>query len=144
MNSNFFGEFAGLDEIPEEAFPIQDPIGVTFAGGVHESDLLSFLERTQRLAGEVCWAAFMDRTEPLAARNIYSVSPDERPILAVTVSEMVIFVDGEDIDPIALVAAGCPAGRRSRPRRGAVLARRQHLAGQPVRRSYARGPSSCV
>jgi hypothetical protein len=43
-----------LDEMPEEAFSAGDPIGVTFAGGIHESDLLSFLERAKRLAGEVC------------------------------------------------------------------------------------------
>jgi hypothetical protein len=42
------------DEIPEEAFATRDPIGLTFAGGMHESDLLSFVERVRRLAGEVC------------------------------------------------------------------------------------------
>lgn len=41
-----------LDEILE-VFSTADPIGVTFASGVHESDLLSFLERAQHLAGEV-------------------------------------------------------------------------------------------
>ena len=43
------------------------------------------------------------------ARNIYSVSPGERPILvreAVQVSEKVIFVGDEVNDPFALVAAG--------------------------------------
>jgi hypothetical protein len=40
-----------LDEIAEEAFPT---IGLTFAGGMHESDLLSFVERARRMAGEVC------------------------------------------------------------------------------------------
>jgi hypothetical protein len=43
-----------LDEIPEEAFLTRDPIGLTFASGIHESDLLSFVERARRLAGEVC------------------------------------------------------------------------------------------
>jgi hypothetical protein len=41
-------------------------------------------------------------------RNIYSVSPGERPILvreAVQVSENVIFVDHEISDPFALVVA---------------------------------------
>jgi len=42
------------------------------------------------------------------ARNIYSVSPGERPILvreAVQVSENVIFIDHEINDPFALVVA---------------------------------------
>jgi len=42
------------------------------------------------------------------ARNIYSVSPGERPILvreAVQVSEYVIFVDHEVSDPFAFVVA---------------------------------------
>jgi hypothetical protein len=43
-----------LDEIPEEAFLTRDAIGLTFASGLHESDLLSFVERDRRLAGEVC------------------------------------------------------------------------------------------
>ena len=43
-----------LDPIPEETFPSHDPIGLTFAGGTHESDLLSYVERVRRLAGEVC------------------------------------------------------------------------------------------
>ena len=43
-----------LDEIPEEAFLTRDSIGLTFASGIHESDLLSFVERARRLAGEVC------------------------------------------------------------------------------------------
>jgi hypothetical protein len=43
-----------LDDIPEEVFPIRDSIGLTFASGIHESDLLSFMERARRLAGEVC------------------------------------------------------------------------------------------
>ncbi len=43
-----------LDEIPEEDFLAHDPIGLTFASGIHESDLLSFVERARRLAGEVC------------------------------------------------------------------------------------------
>jgi len=42
------------DEILAETFSAGDPIGVTFASGMHESDLLSFLERAKRLAGEVC------------------------------------------------------------------------------------------
>jgi hypothetical protein len=42
------------EEIPEEAFLIHDPIGLTFASGIHERDLLAFLERSRRLAGEVC------------------------------------------------------------------------------------------
>lgn len=43
-----------LDEIPEEAFRTRDLIGLTFASGIHETDLLSFLERARRLAGDVC------------------------------------------------------------------------------------------
>jgi hypothetical protein len=43
-----------LDEIPEEVFLTSDPIGLTFASGIHESDLLSCLERARHLAGEVC------------------------------------------------------------------------------------------
>jgi len=43
-----------LDEISEEVFPTFDPIGLTFASGIHESDLLSSLERARHLAGEVC------------------------------------------------------------------------------------------
>lgn len=42
------------------------------------------------------------------ARNIYSVSPGERPILVrkgIHLSENVIFVDHELNDPFALVAA---------------------------------------
>jgi hypothetical protein len=42
------------DEILAETFPAGDPIGMTFASGMHESDLLSFLERAKRLSGEVC------------------------------------------------------------------------------------------
>jgi len=41
-----------LDEDLTEAFPGSDLIGVTFAGGIHESDLLNFLERASRLAGD--------------------------------------------------------------------------------------------
>lgn len=43
-----------LDENLAEAFSARDPIGVTFASGIHESDLLSYLEHAQRLAREVC------------------------------------------------------------------------------------------
>ena len=43
-----------LDRIPEETFPTHDPIGLTFADGMHESDLLSYMERVRGLAGEVC------------------------------------------------------------------------------------------
>ena len=42
------------DETLAEASSAGDPIGLTFAGGMHESDLLSFLERAKGLAGEVC------------------------------------------------------------------------------------------
>ena len=42
------------DEILAETSSAGDPIGLTFAGGMHESDLLSFLERAKGLAGEVC------------------------------------------------------------------------------------------
>ena len=41
------------DESLAEAFSAGDPIGVTFASGIHQRDLLSFLERARRLAGEV-------------------------------------------------------------------------------------------
>ena len=43
-----------LDQIAEETFPTHEPIGLTFAGGMHESDLLSYVERVRCLAGEVC------------------------------------------------------------------------------------------
>jgi hypothetical protein len=43
-----------LDDIPEEDFLTCDPIGLTFVSGIHESDLLLFVERARRLAGEVC------------------------------------------------------------------------------------------
>jgi hypothetical protein len=43
-----------LDEALAETFPASDPIAVTTPTGVYESDLLRFLERAQRLAGEVC------------------------------------------------------------------------------------------
>jgi hypothetical protein len=42
------------------------------------------------------------------ARNLYSVSPGERPILvreAVQLTEKVIFIDDENNDPFALVVA---------------------------------------
>ena len=39
-----------LDEILAEASSAGDPIGVTFVSQVHESDLLSDLERAKRLA----------------------------------------------------------------------------------------------
>ncbi len=39
------------DENLAEASFDGDPIGVTFASGMHESDLVSFLERARRLAG---------------------------------------------------------------------------------------------
>lgn len=42
-----------LEEISEEFFPSHEPIGLTFAGGMHESDLLSYMERVQLLGGEV-------------------------------------------------------------------------------------------
>jgi hypothetical protein len=45
---------AEFDEIPDEGFLTRDTLGVTFASGIHESDLLSFVERANRLAGEVC------------------------------------------------------------------------------------------
>jgi hypothetical protein len=54
------------------------------------------------------------------ARNIYSVSPSERPILvraAVQVSEQVIFVDDEVTDPFALVAPNQKAGPTRSARR---------------------------
>jgi hypothetical protein len=44
---------AVLDEIPDEILAGSDPIGVTFASGIHESDLFSFLERAKYLAGEM-------------------------------------------------------------------------------------------
>jgi hypothetical protein len=42
------------DEVQAETFSAGERIGVTFASGMHESDLLSFLERARGLAGEVC------------------------------------------------------------------------------------------
>jgi hypothetical protein len=45
---------SAVDEISEEAFPADDRIGLTFANGRHETDLLSFLEHAKRMAGEVC------------------------------------------------------------------------------------------
>jgi hypothetical protein len=41
------------DEIVAETYLTGGPIGVTFAGGTHESDLISFLERAKHLAGDV-------------------------------------------------------------------------------------------
>lgn len=38
----------------EEVDLDSDPVRVTFATGIYESDLVSFLERARRLAGEVC------------------------------------------------------------------------------------------
>ena len=54
MNANSDFDRVDLDEIPEEAFLTFDPIGLTFASGLHESNLLSSLERARCLAGEVC------------------------------------------------------------------------------------------
>jgi hypothetical protein len=54
MNANSDFDRIELDEIPEEVFLTFDPIGLTFASGIHESDLLSSLERAKHLAGEVC------------------------------------------------------------------------------------------
>ena len=42
------------DEILAETFSGGDPIGMSFASGMHETDLISFLERAKHLAGEVC------------------------------------------------------------------------------------------
>ena len=42
-----------LDELPEETVTSNDPIGVTFASGIHESDLFSFLARAKGLAGDL-------------------------------------------------------------------------------------------
>ena len=41
-----------LDELPEETATGSDPIGVTFASGMHETDLCSFLARAKGLAGD--------------------------------------------------------------------------------------------
>ncbi len=41
-----------LDEDLTESFPGSDPIGVTFASGIHESDLQTFLERASCLDGD--------------------------------------------------------------------------------------------
>jgi hypothetical protein len=41
------------DEVLAETFSADDPSDVTFASGMHESDLLSFVERAKRLTGEV-------------------------------------------------------------------------------------------
>jgi hypothetical protein len=54
MNLNLDRIAPEPDEIPEEGLLSRDPIGLTFASGIHESDLLSFLERARQLAGEVC------------------------------------------------------------------------------------------
>jgi hypothetical protein len=92
-----------IDEIPEEIFPTRDPIGLTFSSGIHESDLLSFVS-----APGVWPAKCAEGNRMPMPRNIYSVSPGERPILvreAVQVSANVIFVDHEVSDPFALVVA---------------------------------------
>jgi hypothetical protein len=52
MNANSDFDRIELDEIPEEVFLTIDPIGLTFANGIHESDLLSSVERAKHLAGE--------------------------------------------------------------------------------------------
>jgi hypothetical protein len=52
-NADFDQTESVLDDVPEETAAGNDPIGVTFASGVHESDLFSFLERAKYLAGEM-------------------------------------------------------------------------------------------
>jgi hypothetical protein len=54
MNANSDFDRSELDEIPEEISLTFDPVGLTFASGIHESDLLSSLESAKHLAGEVC------------------------------------------------------------------------------------------
>ena len=54
MNSNLDRELVSLDEMPEQVVPIRHPVGLICPSAFHESDLLSHLERTMRLAGEVC------------------------------------------------------------------------------------------
>ena len=54
MNANADFDRIELDEIPEEVFLTFDPICLTFASGLHESDLLLSMERARHLAGEVC------------------------------------------------------------------------------------------
>jgi hypothetical protein len=54
MNAKSDFDRIELDAIPEEVFLTFEPIGLTFASGIHESDLLSSLERAKHLAGEVC------------------------------------------------------------------------------------------
>jgi hypothetical protein len=54
MNANSDFDRIELDEIPEEILLTFDPIALTFASGIHESDLLSSMERARHLAGEVC------------------------------------------------------------------------------------------
>jgi hypothetical protein len=39
-----------VDSLDEPATDDSDPIGVTFASGIHESDMVSYLSRMQRLA----------------------------------------------------------------------------------------------
>ena len=51
---NQANEFELVELLDEAESDSSDPIGVTFAGGTHESDLLTYLERASRLAGEVC------------------------------------------------------------------------------------------
>ena len=43
-----------VEILDEHLIDDSDPIGVTFASGIHESDLLTHLERASRLTGEVC------------------------------------------------------------------------------------------
>jgi hypothetical protein len=53
-NADFDQSEYALDDLPEEIVASSsDPIGVTFASNVHESDLFSFVERAKYLTGEM-------------------------------------------------------------------------------------------
>ena len=51
---NQVSELEMVEILDEDLTDDSDPISVTFASGIHESDLLTHLERASRLTGEVC------------------------------------------------------------------------------------------
>ena len=53
-NMNQVSELDVVEILDEDLTDDSDPISVTFASGIHESDLMTHLERASRLTGEVC------------------------------------------------------------------------------------------
>ena len=51
---NQASELEPVEILDEDLTDDSDAIGITFAGGIHERDLLTHLERASRLTGEVC------------------------------------------------------------------------------------------